>query len=72
MLKWLKFDQGFEAQTFQLNFDPLKHFSLPKTLNPNQGGLFGPSIEWGGWNPPTRLYELVCPYFSSKSTKHEK
>ena len=32
MLKWLKIDQGFESQTFQLNSDPLKHFSLPNTL----------------------------------------
>ena len=23
-----------------------------ETFNPNQGGLFGPSIEWGGINPP--------------------
>ena len=28
----LKIEQGFESQTFQLNFDPLKHFNLPKTL----------------------------------------
>ena len=41
-------------------------------INPNQGGLFGQSIEWGGWrNPPERCYELVCPYFSSKSPKHD-
>ena len=32
MLKWSKFDQGFESQTFQLNFDPLKHFKTSKTL----------------------------------------
>ena len=32
MLKWSKFDQGFESQTFQLNFDPLKHFKISITL----------------------------------------
>ena len=32
MLKWIKNHQGFESQTFQVNFDPLKHFSLPKTV----------------------------------------
>ena len=30
-----------------------------------------PYYSVGGRNQPTRLYELVCPYFSSKSTKHD-
>ena len=32
MLKWLKFDHRFESQTFQLNFDLLKHFNSLITL----------------------------------------
>ena len=48
-----------------------KSLELNIKLNPNQGGLFGQSIEGGGRNPPERCYEVVCPYFSSKSTKHD-
>ena len=33
-------------------------------LNPNQGGIFGPSIGCvGGWKVPTEVFELFLPHF---------
>ena len=43
----------------------------PIKVNPNQGGLFGPSKEWGEkLNQPNRLFELCLPIFGPNQFKH--